>query len=131
MSQSGSGSGSCPRCGSVLPPLDAPRPGRRRVWCSDSCRRAAHLERSAAAMAGMPVRVVEIPRVSPAVQIPVIVPRDLRTSELVAAVLADRDALRLLLDKLTYQARNRTLDRTVRSDCYELARVLLPNATRY
>ena len=82
-------------------------------------------------MAGMPVRVVEIPRVSPAVQIPVIVPRDLRTSELVAAVLADRDALRLLLDKLTYQARNRTLDRTVRSDCYELARVLLPNATRY
>jgi len=37
----------------------------------------------------------------------------------------------MVLDKLTYQARNRTLDRTVRSDCYELARVRLPNATRY
>ena len=82
-------------------------------------------------MAGTPVRVVEIPRVSPAVQIPVIVPRDLRTSELVAAVLADRLALQLVLDKLTYQARNGTLDRAVRADAQALARVLLPNATRY
>lgn len=82
-------------------------------------------------MAGTPVRVVEVPRVSPAVQVPVIVPRDLRTSELVAGVLADRDALRLVLDRITRQARDRTLDRGVRSDCLELARVLLPNASRY
>lgn len=124
-------SGSCPRCGSLLPPLDAPRPGRRRVWCSDACRRAAHLERSAATMAGTPVRVVEVPRASPAVRIPVIVPRDLRTSELVSAVLADRLALQLVLDELTRQARKGTLDRTVRADAQALARVLLPNASRY
>lgn len=82
-------------------------------------------------MAGMPVRVVEVPRVSPAVQIPVIVPRELSTAELATAVLADRHALQLVLGGLTHQARNRTLDRAVRADCLELARVLLPNASRY
>lgn len=82
-------------------------------------------------MAGTPVRVVEVPRASPAVRIPVIVPRDLRTSELVSAVLADRLALQLVLDELTRQARKGTLDRTVRADAQALARVLLPNASRY
>jgi hypothetical protein len=36
-----------------------------------------------------------------------------------------------VLGGLTHQARNRTLDRAVRADAQVLARVLLPNATRY
>ncbi|MCH9729981.1 MAG: hypothetical protein K0U84_09970 [Actinomycetia bacterium] len=41
---------------------DKPQGGRRRLWCSDGCRRAAHAERQAAKRAGTAVRVVEVPR---------------------------------------------------------------------
>lgn len=40
--------------------------GRRRVWCSPKCRRAAHVERLAAERAGQAVTVVEVPRGVPA-----------------------------------------------------------------
>lgn len=124
-------SGVCPRCGSLLPSVTAPRPGRRRVWCSDSCRRAAHLERAGAALAGTAVRVVEVPRARPEKRTPPAASRRLSTQELADAVLGDRQALQLVLAGLTRQARTRTLDRAVRADAHELARVLLPNASRY
>src|ERR1700677_4788169 len=56
-------------------PSDRPRPGRRRIWCSTPCRRAAHAERVAAERAGIAVRVIEVQRRSPAVMQPVFVPR--------------------------------------------------------
>lgn len=124
-------SGVCPRCGSLLPSATAPRPGRRRVWCSDSCRRAAHLERTGATLAGTAVRVVEVPRARPEKRTPPAASRRLSTQELADAVLGDRQALQLVLAGLTRQARTRTLDRAVRADAHELARVLLPNASRY
>ena len=126
-----SGSAVCPRCGEALPPDDRPRRGRRRLWCSDACRRAAHAERRAAERAGTAVRVVEVPRASPAVRAPVLVPRELTPEELVGQVLADPHTVRRLLWSLTAQARDKKLDRKVREDCHELARVLLPNASRY
>lgn len=125
------GSAQCPRCGTALPPVEGPRRGRRRVWCSDTCRRDAHVERVAAQRAGTAVRVVEIPRVTPAVRVPMVVPRELNSEELVYRMLGDSFALRVLVGTLTRQARDKKLDRKVRDECYELARVLLPNASRY
>jgi hypothetical protein len=125
------GSTDCPRCGAALPPPSEPRRGRRRVWCSDACRRAAHIERVGAERAGTAVRVVEIPRISPAVRVPMLVPRDLTRDELVHQMLGDSLAVQILLKVLTAQAREKKLDRKVREECYELARVLLPNASRY
>jgi hypothetical protein len=119
------------RCGDRLPPLGGPRRGRRRLWCSDACRRAAHTERAAAERAGVAVRVVEVPRASPAVRVPVLVPRELTPDELIAQILADPNTLRRLVWSLTGQARTKKLERQVRQDCYELARVLLPHASKY
>ncbi|HEX7321550.1 MAG TPA: hypothetical protein VF299_01245 [Mycobacterium sp.] len=51
----------CPRCGAEFE-MPARRVGRRPVWCSPRCRRAASAERIAAARAGAAVRVVEVPR---------------------------------------------------------------------
>jgi integrase len=59
------GTAACPRCGVFLPPDFGPRRGRRRIWCSDRCRRDAHAERAAAARIDQPIRVVEIPRAAP------------------------------------------------------------------
>ncbi len=72
--------------------------------------------------------MVEIPRAAPAVQIPVVVPRDLTTDELIYRVLADRTTACLLIGVLTRQADDGTLDPQVRNECYQLARVLLPRS---
>ena len=95
------GSAVCPRCQQALLPDDRPRQGRRRLWCSDACRRAAHAERRAAERAGMAVRVVEVPRASPAVRVPVLVARELTPEELVGQVLADPNTVRRLVWSLT------------------------------
>jgi len=60
-----------------------------------------------------------------------VVPRELNSEELVYRMLGDSFALRILVGTLTRQARDKKLDRKVRDECYELARVLLPNASRY
>lgn len=77
------------------------------------------------------MRVVEIPRTAPTVQIPVVVPRDLTSDELIYRVLADRPTACLLIGVLTRQADDGTLDPQVRNECYQLARVLLPHPGRY
>ena len=51
----------CPHCQKHFE-MPAKRPGRRPVWCSAKCRRAASAHRLAAAAAGTPVTVVEVPR---------------------------------------------------------------------
>jgi hypothetical protein len=62
------------------------------------------------------VRVVEIPRVSPAVQIPVIVPRELSTPNWPPPCSLTARPYGWVLGGLTHQARNRPLDRAVRAD---------------
>ena len=121
----------CPRCGNPLSPVEGPRRGPRRIWCSDTCRRTAHTDRAAAARAGAAVQVVEVPRRSPAVWQPVIVPRPLTSAEAADRVLTDPDACTWVLHALTTQARGKKLDRRVLDAARELARVLLPHQSRY
>ncbi len=86
---------SCPRCGLPIDapfPDDEPRRGRRRIWCSTACRRAAHAERAAAERTGTAIRVIEVPRYSPAVVRPVIVPRPPTIEDLEIHVLRPRFA---------------------------------------
>jgi hypothetical protein len=54
----------CVRCDAVMLDEDAaPRRGRRRLYCSDTCRRDASAARMAAERFGAPIRVVEVPKV--------------------------------------------------------------------
>lgn len=75
--------------------------------------------------------MVEIPRAAPAVQVPVVVPRDLTSDELIYRVLGDPPTASLLVGVLTRQADDGTLDPQVRNECYQLARVLLPRPGTY
>lgn len=50
------GTDTCPRCGKTLTRNTT---GRPRVWCSQTCRRAAYEERRAADAGAIAVRVVE------------------------------------------------------------------------
>lgn len=125
---------SCPRCGAPIDaPLssDEPRRGRRRIWCSTACRRAAHAERAAAERVGTAVRVIEVPRYSPAVVRPVIVPRPPTIEDLEMHVLNNPDHCAWVLTQITVRARKKELDKRVLRAARELAHVLLPNATRY
>lgn len=128
------GTATCPRCGAALPPDFGPRRGRRRIWCSDRCRRDAHAERVAAARTNQPIRVVEIPRTAPPLVRPVVVTRprdDLTPAEAAALVLASPTALSYVLESLTRQAREKTLDKRVRDAALDLAKTLLPGHRRY
>jgi len=114
----------CPRCCRSLPPeIDQKRRGRRRIWCSDDCRRQAHAERVAAERAGLAVRVVEVPRTA-------LPPRNrpLTAAETAELVLADQSSCIALLEALTEQARRKQLDNQVRSAVLKLARMALPHA---
>jgi hypothetical protein len=135
-----SGSTGCPRCGASLPPDFGPRRGRRRIWCSDRCRRDAYAERAAAARTEQPIRVVEVPRAA----LPIIRPQvytrlvhdttpvaDPTPAQAAECVLASPIALDHVLQSLTSQARKKTLDRNVRHAALELAKVLLPGQRRY
>jgi hypothetical protein len=111
----------CPRCGSLLPPAGGPKRGRRRVWCSQDCRRAAHAERAAAEDGTQPVRVVEVPRVAPTHVKLVTVPRALTTTEAAEQVLSDNDALRHVLRELTRRAQAEGFGADLYSDALDLA----------
>lgn len=126
-----SGTAACPRCGDSLPPDFGPRRGRRRIWCSDRCRRDAHAERAAAARIDQPIRVVEVPRAAPPLIKPVVMARDPTPAEAAACVLASPVALGYVLDSLTKQAREKTLDKKVLGAALGFARTLLPGQSRY
>lgn len=97
----------CPRCGAALP-YGA---DRRRVWCSDGCRRAAGEERRAAATGAIAVKVVERERiVERRVEVPVDVEIDHDLNECVRRALASPGACRRILQALTRQARDGGLD---------------------
>jgi hypothetical protein len=126
-----SGTTTCPRCGDSLPPDFGPRRGRRRIWCSDRCRRDAHTERAAAARIDQPIRIVEVPRAGPPLIKPVVIARDLTPVEAAAYALASPIALGYVLDSLTKQAREKKLDGNVRNAALELAKTLMPGQRRY
>jgi len=123
--------GSCPRCGATVWRSTVPTRGRRPIWCSADCRRAAHAERVAAHRTGAAVMVVEVPRAIVRVpQAPVVATRPLTSEEAAARVLSDSVALAEVLRSLTLQARQKKLDRAVFDAARDLARTMLPKAPK-
>jgi hypothetical protein len=118
----------CPRCGSLLPPVDGPRRGRRRVWCSHYCRRAAHAERAAAELGRQPVRVVEVPRIAPVYIKPVSAPRDVTSTEAAERVLGDAHALMQVLRGLTARAHAEGFGADLYDDALDFAQAVQSQA---
>ena len=95
---------SCPRCGR---PVEWAGHGRRSVWCSQVCRRAAYEERRAARSGAIAVRVVEREKVTERVRIQL---REPTLAECVERVLASPRACREVVNGLTVNAVHRRLD---------------------
>jgi hypothetical protein len=123
----------CIRCDALmLDADDAPRRGRRRLYCSDTCRRDASAARTAAERHGSPIRVVEVPRAGSCVEQTVekIVPQaPAAVTPLDAAdiTLHNDEALQALLARLTAQARLKKLDRATLTAARELAKAVHPH----
>lgn len=121
----------CVRCDAVMLDEDAaPRRGRRRLYCSDACRRDASAARTAAERFGAPIRVVEIPKASAPQK------NSGKTSErsrpalpMDAAniVLDDAEALCELIARLADQARLKKLDRATYAAARELSKAVHPH----
>jgi hypothetical protein len=120
----------CVRCDAAMLDEDvAPRRGRRRLYCSDICRRDASAARTAAERYGAPIRVIEVPRVAASQERSSVnlgpdgpvVPVD--TSN---RVPADSEALRTLLARLAEQARLKKLDRATLTAARELSNAVHP-----
>lgn len=80
----------CPRCGQPVPYSGR---GRRRIWCSDSCRQQAYAAREAAKMDERPIEVVvrerwHEPPPPEKVYVPEFVPHVLTTDECIEFILA-------------------------------------------
>lgn len=121
----------CVRCDAVM--LDekaAPRRGRRRLYCSDTCRRDASAARTAAQRYGAPIRVVEVPKVTasqaqsepkgrrnePVVQV-----------DSVGTALDDAGVLCELLTRVAEQARLKKLDRATLTAARDLSNAVHPH----
>lgn len=122
----------CIRCDAVmLDADDAPRRGRRRLYCSDKCRRDASAARTAAERYGSPIRVVEVPRAGSFVESAenAVPPTPAAVTPLDAAALIfhNDEALQGLLAKLTEQARLKKLDRATLTAARELAKAVHPH----
>lgn len=121
----------CVRCDAVMLDEDAsPRRGRRRLYCSDTCRRDASAARTAAERHGAPIRVVEVPKViasqeqsaptggrnEPAVQV-----------DAVGTALGDAGVLCELLTRVAEQARLKKLDRATLTAARDLSNAVHPH----
>lgn len=136
-SNGGDGAGSydptrCIRCDAMmLDADDAPRRGRRRLYCSDTCRRDASAARKAAERYGSPIRVVEAPRAGSVAECAenAVPPTPAAVTALDAAALTlhNDEALQGLLAKLTEQARLKKLDRATLTAARELAKAVHPH----
>ncbi|WP_082969490.1 hypothetical protein [Mycobacterium kyorinense] len=121
----------CVRCDAVM--LDekvAPRRGRRRLYCSDTCRRDASAARTAAQRYGAPIRVVEVPkgiasqeqseptgrRNEPVVQV-----------DAVGIALGDAGVLCEVLTRVAEQARLKKLDRATLTAARDLSNAVHPH----
>jgi hypothetical protein len=125
----------CIRCDAVMLDADnAPRRGRRRLYCSDTCRRDASAARTAAERYGSPIRVVEVPKTvvsleqtaesavsaSPAAMTPL---------DAADMILHSDEALQTLLARVTEQARLKKLDRAILTAARELANAVHAHRT--
>ncbi|WP_082696697.1 MULTISPECIES: hypothetical protein [Mycobacteriaceae] len=121
----------CVRCDAVMLDEDAaPRRGRRRLYCSDTCRRDASSARTAAQRYGAPIRVVEVPKVTasqeqseptgrrnePVVQV-----------DAVGTALGDAGVLCELLTRVAEQARLKKLDRATLTAARDLSNAVHPH----
>lgn len=122
----------CVRCDAVmLDPEMAPRRGRPRRYCSDTCRRDASAARTAAQRYGEPIRVVEVPRVGAdgaesrsQAGMPAL---DIRSAlDAVELALHNDDAMRILLSSVAKRARRKELDRATFEAARDLAKSVLP-----
>jgi len=94
----------CPRCGRAV---DWAERGRRPLWCSQACRRAAYEERRASASGAIAVRVVEREEVTERVGTQL---REPTVAECVERVLASPRACREVVNGLTVKAVHGRLD---------------------
>lgn len=120
----------CVRCDALMmDPEDRPRRGRRRLYCSDTCRRDSSAARMAAERHGTPIRVIEVPRAVSVAPCEALQPdQPVPVTELDAADIASRDeqALRLVLTRLTERARRKDLDRATLTAARDLAKAVYP-----
>lgn len=122
----------CVRCDALMmDPEDRSRRGRRRLYCSDTCRRDSSAARMAAERHGTPIRVVEVPRAGSSTDLaptPEVSPTPVAVSALDAADIASRDeqALCALLARLTERARCKDLDRATLTAARDLAKAVYP-----
>ncbi|MCH9733358.1 MAG: hypothetical protein K0U78_02225 [Actinomycetia bacterium] len=127
----------CIRCDAVMLDADAaPQRGRRRIYCSDTCRRDASAARTAAQRYGSPIRVVEVPKAVASLQqtetdecavsntLEAVTPLDA-----VDIALRSEEALHVLLARVAEQARLKKLDRSTLTVARELGRAVLPLRT--
>nr|WP_090344606.1 hypothetical protein [Mycolicibacterium malmesburyense] len=120
----------CVRCDAVMLDEDAtPRRGRRRLYCSDTCRRDASAARIAAQRSGAPIRVIEVPKAAASQKQSAGTPEPHRPVAPVDAanrVLDDGEALRGLLTRLAEQARLKKLDRATLTAARDLSNAVHP-----
>ncbi|AQA03909.1 hypothetical protein BVC93_17395 [Mycobacterium sp. MS1601] len=115
----------CIRCDAAMLDEDAaPRRGRRRLYCSDTCRRDASAARNAAQRYGAPIRVIEVPRVAASQNQSAETPephQSVAPMDAVNSVLDDGEALRGLLTRVAEQARLKKLDRATLTAARDLS----------
>jgi hypothetical protein len=121
----------CVRCEAVMLDLDdGPRRGRRRLYCSDTCRRDASAARTAAERYGSPIRVVEV-RKTVAFSKPTAASARSELAHItplhaVDILLENDEALHALLARVTEQARLKKLDRPTLTAARELSKAVHP-----
>lgn len=125
----------CIRCEAVMLDVDdAPRRGRRRLYCSDTCRRDASAARTAAERCGSPIRVVEVPKTVASLKqtaesaVPE-TPAPVTPLDAVDITVENDEALHALLARVTEQARLKKLDRATLTAARELAKAVHPLRT--
>jgi hypothetical protein len=122
----------CVRCDAVMLDEDAnPRRGRRRLYCSDTCRRDASAARLAAERYGAPIRLAEVPKPvvihqEPAQQAVAEAHVSIAPRVAVDVALGNADALCILLAHLTEQARLKQLDRRTLTAARVLSKAVHP-----
>lgn len=121
----------CIRCDAAMLDEDsAPRRGRRRLYCSDQCRRDASAARNAAQRYGAPIRVIQVPEVATSLKRPAEVSEPnqaVAPMDAAANVLDDCEALCGLLARVAKQARLKKLDRATLTAARELSNAVHPH----
>jgi hypothetical protein len=120
----------CIRCDAAMLDEDAaPRRGRRRLYCSDQCRRDASAARNAAQRYGAPIRVIEVPKAADSQKRSAEIPEPhqaVAPMDAAESVLDNGEALRGLLAHVAEQARLKKLDRATLTAARELSNAVHP-----